>query len=200
LGKFFNPSIVAVYNAAKLLFRFYTLLTQSINLLIFPAVSNLQAHQRLSEVKILFEKIVAYYLSLMLILNIILFLGADIVLNFIFAGKYPDSVPIFRIFLLISFFEPLYNLSTGVLYGLGKPEKAFRPLIIAVPLFILLNLGLIPIFQGIGAAIVFGIINVYMAVRLLNSLNKEAGISLGNSFRYTLKFPQLAKDFLSGLK
>lgn len=191
LSYFFNPAVAAVYNAGKLLFRLYSLITQSLNLLIFPGASKLHSMKRLEEIKSLFEKVIAYYWTLMLGLNLILFLGAGMLLDIIYGGRYPDSVPIFRLFLLFSFIEPLYNISANVLYGIGRPDKAFKPLLAGAPIFLLLNCILIPQFKGIGAAIAFNFTNLFMAVFFLRSLKKEVGIGLTNSIKYMGRIPSL---------
>lgn len=189
LGYFINPAAVAVYDAARFLFRLYSLLTQSVNMLIFPGTSKLHAEGRFDEIKQLFERVTAYYLSFMFFLNIVLFLGAGLILEIAYSGKYPDSLWILRLFLIFSFFEPLYNISTGVLYGIGKPEKTFKPLVFVVPLFIMMNLVLIPLLAGFGAAISFCTANLLMSTALLRTLNKELNISPVNSLKYIGKIP-----------
>lgn len=200
LGYFINPVAVAMYNAAKQPFRLYALLTQSLNILIFPASSHLHARDRLEDIKILFEKVMAYYLSFMLVLNIVLFIGANVIFELIYGGRYPDSVPIFRLFLVFAFIEPLYNISTGVLYGLAKPERAFKPLTIAVPMFIIINLVLIPFIEGMGAAIAFCAANLFMAVRLISILHQELNISLLNSWSYVKRYPKIIRSIFGSLK
>jgi len=196
LGFLVNTEAVAVYHAAKQPFRFYSLLTQSINLLVFPGASQLHAQNRVEDIRIMYEKIIAYYLTAMVAFNLLLFLGADFLLSIFYGGKYPDSLWIFRIFLIFSFFEPLYNLTMGVLYGLGKPEKAFRPLLTGVPLFLLGNLILMTLFSGIGAAITFGMTNLFMALRMLSGLKKEIGISYLDSLVRVKNIPGLVVPLL----
>jgi O-antigen/teichoic acid export membrane protein len=200
LGYLFEPKTVAVYNAGRLLFRFYSLLSQSLNLLLFPGTSSLYAQMRLLDIKSMFEKILAYYWTLMLILNIPLFFGANFLLEVVYSGRYPESVIIFRIFLILSFVEPLYTMSMSVLYGIGKPEKVFQPLMISVPFFIRMNSFLMPLFNGLGAALSFGIMNIFLGIFLLKSLKKEAKISLFNSFNYVKMYPHILRkswEFLS---
>ncbi|NQS98371.1 MAG: oligosaccharide flippase family protein [candidate division Zixibacteria bacterium] len=202
LGIFYRPETVAMYNAAKLLFRLYSLLSQSLNLLIYPGTSLLHSQTRLSDIKTLFEKVIGYYWSVMLVLNIILFAAAGLVLDILYSGKYPDSVLLLRIFLVFSFFEPLYNISMNVLYGMGKPEKAFKPLLIAVPVFLTLNILLIPSLKGLGAAISFNSANIIVALTYLKILNKELDITLLNILNNARKSPILIRnmvnDFLKG--
>ena len=189
LGYFINPAAAAVYEAGRQLFRLYSLLTQSVNMLIFPGTSKLHAEARLADIKTMFERVTAYYLSFMFFLNILLFIGAGLILEIAYGGKYPDSLWILRLLLIFSFFEPLFNISTSVLYGIGKPEKSFKPLIFVVPAFIILNLILIPRFEGFGAAISFCAANVMMSTALLLTLKKELSVSILNSLKYSLKIP-----------
>jgi O-antigen/teichoic acid export membrane protein len=178
LGKFFYPSMVALYNSAKMPFRLYSLLTQSLNLLILPGTSHLAVQDRISDIKTLFEKVIAYYWGVMLILNLALIILADKLFFLLYSGRYPDAVPIFRIFLIFTFFEPVYNISMNIYYGMGKPEKAFKPLLLAVPLFLTICLILIPIYAGYGAVLGFGMANLTMALLLLWSLHRDIAVSL----------------------
>jgi O-antigen/teichoic acid export membrane protein len=201
IGKFFHPAMVALYNSAKMPFRLYSLLTQSLNLLILPGTSHLYALDRTQEVKSLYEKVIAYYWTLMLILNIALMILADELFFFIYGGRYPDAVPMFRIFLLFTFFEPVYNISMNIFYGMGRPEKAFRPLLIAVPIFLLLCIILIPALAGYGAVLSFGVAIMIMAVFLFVSIQRHSGISLKGIIGQFINIPaRLQLIFDKGIK
>ena len=193
LGRFFNPVAVAIYQSAKLLFRFYSLLSQSLNLLIFPGTSKLHHQQRLDDIRSMYSKVIAYYWSLMLVLNIFLFAGAGVIMKIV---SYPESANIFRIFLVFSFFEPLYTVSMSVLYGMGKPKLAFKPLILAIPLYLGLNLLLIPFFRGYGAALAFNVNNLFLGISYLLILKKEIGVSLAGIFNHFLEYPQLIRRLI----
>lgn len=190
LGRFFDPVAVAMYQSAKLLFRFYSLLSQSLNLLIFPGTSKLHHQQRLDDIRSMYSKVIAYYWSLMLVLNIVLFAGAGMIMKIV---SYPESANIFRIFLVFSFFEPLYTVSMSVLYGMGKPKLAFKPLIFAIPLYIGLNLLLIPSFHGYGAALAFNINNLFLGISYLYILKKEIGVRTADIFNHIREYPSLIR-------
>ena len=197
LGRFFNPVAVAMYQSAKLLFRLYTLLSQSLNLLIFPGTSKLHHQQRLEDIRSMYSKVIAYYWSLMLCLNIVLFVTADVIMGLV---NYPESANILRIFLIFSFFEPLYTISMSVLYGMGKPNLAFKPLIYAVPIYIGLNLLLIPRFQGTGAAIAFNFNNLFLGISYLIILKKEIGVRISDIFRIIAHYPAMLKKISADIR
>ncbi len=196
LGKFFGPAPVAIYNAAKNLYRIYPLFSQGLNLLVFPATSKLALQHRAEDIKSMFSKVVAYYWSIILPLNLILFLSADFIMGLI---NYPQSANIFRIFLIFAFFEPLYNISLNVLYGMGKPNLSFKPLLFAVPLYIALNLSLIPFMNGTGAAIAFNLNNVFIGLFYLKILKREIDMNPNDILSYFIRSPITAMKVLSQL-
>jgi len=105
-------------------------------------------------------------------------------------------VNIFRIFLLLSFFEPVYTISMNILYGIGKPAKAFQPFLLAAPLFFLANLLLIPLFRGYGAAVSFGLTILTLGIMYLICLGKEVGISLRGIAGYMKSAPGTVKQIM----
>ncbi|MBL7191105.1 oligosaccharide flippase family protein [bacterium] len=195
LAYFYSPLVVAQYNAAKLIYRLYTLLSQSLNLLMFPGASKLSSQKRLPDLKEVYEKVIAYYFLLIIPLNIALFILAEVFLNLLYGGKYPDSVPILRIFLMLSFLEPLYSISLVVLYGLGRPDRVFRPMLWTVPVFILSNIILIPRLGAIGAAVSFGIANILIDSYFLKSLKEIMGVTLSGIFTRMLNIIRVVCSF-----
>jgi|GEM_PF-1382311 len=195
LGRFFEPLTVAKYNAARILFRFYSVFSQSLNLLMFPGASKLSSEGRKEDIRTLYAKVIAYYWSIMLGLNIILIAGGSIIMGLL---NYPESANIFRLLLLFSFFEPLYTISMVVLYGMGKPYKAFKPLLLAAPVYVGLNLLLIPGLGGQGAAWAFGLNNAFLGTMFLRTLKGEIGIRLSDIFRQYRRYPQVLRTVLRG--
>jgi len=195
LGRFYGPLAVAQYNAAKILFRFYSVISQSLNLLLFPGASKLSSEGRIEDLRTLYSKVIAYYWCMMLGLNAVLIAGANLIMGLV---NYTESANIFRLLLLFSFFEPLYTISMVVLYGMGKPYKAFKPLLMAIPLYLGLNLLLVPYLQGMGAAITFGVNNAFLGMMLLKTLSKESGVKLNDIFRQFRRYPQVLKTVLKG--
>ena len=186
LGRFFGPVEVAMYNSAKLSFRMFQLLSQSLSLIIYPGTSRMHFQKRIEDIRAMYAKVIAGYWSIILLLNIPLFIFADYLFELI---NYPESANILRIFLVFSFFEPLYTISMNVLYGMGKPAKAFKPLVAAIPVYIVLNLILIPHFKGLGAAFAFNFNNVLVGIFYLWTLKRVIGVRITDIFREMLSFP-----------
>ena len=167
LGLFMGASEVALYFAAKNFFRFYNAATQAINLLIFPTSSNLFARGEIGKLKELIEKVLAGYLGFLLLINVLILIGADLIMALVYRGIFPDAANILRIFALASFFEPLYMVSENVLYGIGKPRAILVAMWTSIILFVILAVILMPAFGAFGGALT-----------ILGTLASLAGITL----------------------
>jgi len=167
LGLFMGASEVALYFAAKNFFRFYNAATQAINLLIFPTSSNLFARGEIGKLKELIEKVLSGYLGFLLLINVLILIGADLIMALVYRGIFPDAANILRIFALASFFEPLYMVSENVLYGIGKPRAILVAMWTSIILFVILAVILMPAFGAFGGALT-----------ILGTLASLAGITL----------------------
>jgi O-antigen/teichoic acid export membrane protein len=177
LGIFMGPAEVALYFAAKQFFRFYNAVTQSLNLLILPTSSNLYARGEIVKLKELVEKVLAGYLGLLVIINILILIGADWIVALVYQGKYPDAANLLRIFALASFFEPLYMVSENVLYGIGKPRAVLVAIWSSVIIFLALAVALMPSLGATGGALTILGTLLSLAVITLAYLYKELQIS-----------------------
>ncbi len=152
LGFFVGAKEVALYFAAKSFFRFYNAVTQAINLLVFPTSANLFARGEIAKLRELVEKVLGGYLGLLLLVNILVLISADWLVALVYRGIFPEAANILRLFVLASFFEPLYMISENVLYGIGKPRAVLVAMWSSLVLFILLGITLIPAFHAAGGA------------------------------------------------
>lgn len=177
LGLFMGASEVALYFAAKNFFRFYNAVTQAINLLIFPTSSNLFSRGEVGKLKELIEKVLGGYLGFLLIINVLVFIGADWLMTVIYRGIFPDAANILRIFALASFFEPLYMVSENVLYGIGKPKAILVAMWTSIILFLVLAVILMPAFGAIGGALTILGTLTSLAVITLFFLKREIQVT-----------------------
>lgn len=193
LQRFFEPVTVAIYQSAKVLFRMFALLSQSLNLLILPGSSKLYSANRIDDIKELYEKVLSLYWLLLFAFNIVLFFTAPILMKLL---NYSESINIFRIFLFLSFFEPLYTISMNILYGIGKAQYAFKYLAISIGVFFLVCMTLIPQFKGYGAAASFGTAIVFLGIAYMLTLNREIGVSITGIFKHIRNFPLVFRELI----
>ncbi|TKJ40322.1 hypothetical protein CEE37_08325 [candidate division LCP-89 bacterium B3_LCP] len=186
LSLFRGSSEVALYFAAKNFFRFYNMITQAINLLIFPTSSNLFARGEISKLKGLVEKVLGGYLGLLLFINIFIIIGADWIMATVYRGIFPDAANILRIFAIASFFEPLYMISENVLYGIGKPKAILITMWSSLVVFIILAVILMPALGAIGSALTILGTLISLAGIIMYFLHKELQISLVSIARTVL--------------
>lgn len=192
LGLFMGAGEVALYFAAKNFFRFYNAVTQAINLLIFPTSSNLYARGEIDKLKELLEKILGSYLGLLLLVNTILLFAADGIVALVYRGIFPDAANVLRIFILASFFEPLYMVSENVLYGIGKPKAILIAMWSSIPIFLLLAWLLMPRLGALGGALSVAGTLVSLASMTMYFIHKEIRVTpLSIVQRLVTVIPQL---------
>jgi len=192
LGLFMGASEVALYFAAKNFFRFYNAITQAINLLIFPTSSNLYARGDIDKLKELLEKVLGGYLGLLLIVNVIVFLSADWIIALVYRDIFPEAANVLRVFIIASFFEPLYMVSENVLYGIGKPKAILIAMWCSIPIFLLLSWILMPRFGAIGAAFSIAGTLICLATMTLYFVHKEIRVTpVSIASRMLTVIPQL---------
>jgi O-antigen/teichoic acid export membrane protein len=183
LGLFLGAPEVALYFAAKMFFRFYNAVTQAINLLVFPTSSDLFARGELTKLRELVEKVLGGYLGLLVLINLVVWIGADWIVALVYRGLYPDAADILRIFALASFFEPLYMVSENVLYGIGKPRAVLIAMWSSIVLFLALAVVLMPIFGAVGGALTVLSTLISLAGITLYFLNREINVNLWSILR-----------------
>ena len=95
----------------------------------------------------------------------------------VYRGIFPDAANILRIFALASFFEPLYLISTNVLYGIGKPRAILVAIWSSFVLFMLLAVTLMPTLGAVGGALTIGGTLISLAVITLVYLSREIHVT-----------------------
>ncbi len=125
IGLFFSSEILGIYHFAKnMLENLRGLITSSFSKVLFPLLSKLKNDiRRLSNVYIRISKYIGLF-------AFPIFIGiavtAEYFVPFIFGEQWIDSIPLFQAFSLILI--PLIltaNLSSSLLYSIGKPEGVF---------------------------------------------------------------------------
>jgi O-antigen/teichoic acid export membrane protein len=150
---FYNPAQVGVYNAGKIIYRFYNVISQAAQVLILPLASRLAATEPREELRALLEKAVCFFYFILIPLNGILLFGAGWIFSMIYGDRYGDAVGVFRWLVVGAFFIPWGTVGSNVLFGMNYPRLNSRITWLATLGNIVLNLILLPNLNILGAAI-----------------------------------------------
>jgi O-antigen/teichoic acid export membrane protein len=123
IGALTDPVRIAPYVAARSLLRLYGTLSLAVNFMMLPVASKLAAEGDYGRLRRKIRSALLTVWAIVLPLNIVLFLLADSLLPFILGLKYVAAVPYFKIVLGATFFEPVYNVLSNALVGIGKARK-----------------------------------------------------------------------------
>jgi len=125
LSAFTGPVQVAVYNSAKVFVRIFEMASQVVQMFVLPAASRLSSQGSFASLKAMTEKSVLF-LTLGLLPVTVLFLAfPEILVRFLYAGKYEGAESILRIFSFLTFVVPLAAIGSNILMGLGEARLSF---------------------------------------------------------------------------
>jgi O-antigen/teichoic acid export membrane protein len=123
IGALTDPVRIAPYVAARSLLRLYGMLSQAVNFMVLPVASKLAAEGDYVRLRKKIRSALLTIWAIVLPLNMVLFLLADSLLPFVLGQKYVAAVPYFKIILGATFFEPVYNVLSNALVGIGQARK-----------------------------------------------------------------------------
>lgn len=160
-GRLMDARGVAAYGTAKLLFRGFNVLAQSISQVVMPTVSRLHSTGRRTDLRVLFEKSVCFLHLGVVPACIGLVVLARPLLDLLFEGRYGDSVLPFQILVTSALTLPFASVGSPFLIGLGRVGT----LLWITWAGVLLGLGLallwIPRAGPVGAASALGVAAVF---------------------------------------
>ena len=163
----------AVYGSAKLLFRAYDILRDTMGLFVFPAASKYYSRDDLSTLRTILEKSVSFLYLIAIPLGIILGLGAPILFHILFGGKYDSSVPVFRMLLIVTLVFPLQYVFGAALSGMGKIKQLFRMFLISFAVDAVIASTLLALTHSLlGAAAAYVITAMVLSVQYYRYLRR----------------------------
>ncbi len=149
----YAPAYVALFSAAKTLYRVFDAVREGATLLIVPVASKLHTAGEKKQLSDLIEKMLFIAFAALIPVSLILALGSPTLMALFYKGKFPGIDPVFRILILTGFTLPLSLVATNVLIGVGKVKGLFISTLIATLVFFALNRILVPVMQAEGAAL-----------------------------------------------
>jgi O-antigen/teichoic acid export membrane protein len=126
VAHFYGPVSVGIYRAGKIIYRLYNAFSQATQVVILPLASKLEAAHQREDLRVLFEKAIFFSYLILIPLNFALLLSAGWIFSQLYAGRYDESVPVFRWLLIGAFLLPWGTIGINLLLGAGKPDWTFR--------------------------------------------------------------------------
>jgi O-antigen/teichoic acid export membrane protein len=158
----------AVYYAAKNFTRIFDMFTQSMQMLIVPASSILQARGDKEGLIALVEKSICFGLLAIIPVVAIFMLFPGTLVSLIYGNKYPESIPVLRILALTGLVIPWGVVIASVLMGTGRTAVGFLMSIVSL-VFSLVIYYVSGSIAGL-TGIVWGVVCMYAILGLLGTL------------------------------
>lgn len=182
VGIYTPPSIslyqVALYSAAKTLYRVFDAVREGATLLIVPVASRMHTAGEKDKLSELVEKMLFVAFAVMVPVSLVLALGAEPLMKlFKYHDKFPGIEPVFEVLILSGFILPLVLVSTNVLIGIGRVKGLFFAMLVATLVFFVLNRLLVPDMHSVGAALAVLISTGIMGILTFIDMRRELSIS-----------------------
>lgn len=153
VSSFYNPAQVGVYNAGKIIYRFYNILSQAAQIVLLPLASRFASANQRDELRALMEKAVSFFYLALVPVNLILLLNTDTVFSLLYGCKYTEAIGVFRWLVVGTFFMPWGAVGSNLLIGMGSTRLSFRIAWWSALANLVLDSILIPKLNILGAAL-----------------------------------------------
>ena len=173
----YAPAYVAIYSAAKTLYRFFDAVREGATLLIVPIASRLHTSGDSKKLSELVEKLLFLSFAALVPISLTLALGSDLLMGIFYKGKFPGIAQVFQILILTGFTLPLALVSTNVLIGIGKVKGLFLSVLGGTIIFFTLNRLLVPSMSATGAALSVLASTTAIGIFAFIAMRKELEIS-----------------------
>ncbi len=168
---------VGMYNGAKMLFRGFDVIRETMTLFVFPATSKFHSRGEIGTMRIIIEKSVSFLFLGLIPIGILLAVGAPFIFHTLYGVKFDASIPIFRVLLLSVLFYPIQMVFGVTMTGMGKIKEAFRMFSITLVVNIVLASTILALtHQLIGAAIAFVAASAVQTIQLYAYMQKHVGL------------------------
>ncbi len=179
----YAPAYVALYSAAKTLYRFFDAVKEGATLLVVPITSRLHTAGDSDKLSALVEKMLFLSFIALVPISLILALGSDLLMNIFYHGKFPGISSVFEILILTGFTLPLALVSVNVLIGIGKAKSLFLSVLGGTLIFYAMGRILTPSMQAQGMALAVLASSTAIGFFAFISMRKEIGVSVRKMVR-----------------
>ncbi len=166
----------AIYGSAKMLFRAYDIVRETMSLFVFPAASKYHSRNDYLTLRTILEKSVSFLYLILIPGGIVLAFGAPLIFHLLYATKYDASIPIFRVLLLATLLFPIQMVFAVAMSGMGKIKELFRMMLIGFVVNVALATVLLATIGIVGAAIAFVVANGVQAILFFFYVRREVGV------------------------
>jgi len=197
LGAIISADTAGAFNVAVRITTLTEVPTNALGSVVFPQSAKRFATGGNDAIKYLYEKSVGTLLAILIPCLAILFLFPDFTVRFIAGNKYPETIPIVRLTVLVCLFTPFSRLFGTIMDSIGKPRLNFIIIVAFTAFELFLTWLLIEDFGMMGAvysalaacAVFFIIIQVI--------LNRQLKINFWNTFVYAVQFyPEFYQHYI----
>ncbi len=187
---FYNPVNFAVYSRGAFELPLVNLLPYQLSTLMIPQIATYYKDGNISGILYLWQESMRKVAMVLFPVFIYTFLFADLVITFLFTKEYLDSVPIFRIYLLILPFRIIAYRT--ILQATGHTKTVFKATLISVIVSVVFSIILERSFGIIGPAIGVLIGMLVAPVYLIVKTKSCLGVSYADLIPIgKLKYPML---------
>ena len=199
LSAFTGPVQVAVYNSVKVFIRIYDMVTQVVQMFIFPAVSRLSSRGESGSLKALIEKSILFSTVGMLPVSLIFVALASPLIAIVYQGRYVEAIPMLQLFAVLSLLVPITAVATSALLGLGQARLGFIVSLESFAASVTLYLICIPIWGVLGATIGYILSSLVLAWLSTYSMHRFIPLRPRDVLSRTNDITQFLKRRLSEL-
>ncbi len=174
LGVYLSPEEVGIYSAASPTSRLLLAFSMALYAVLLPSISEEKGKGSLDGMKRHAKDAMVLSLPLFMLSILIAFSFPEQIITLLFGSAYIAAAAPFKVLVVGMVFLSVYMLNSGILQGMGMPEKPMKILLVAAGLDIFLNALLIPAYATRGAArataascIFAGAVSSFVSVRAL---------------------------------
>jgi len=152
LSWYSGPIAVATYNAAKVFYRGFDIVTQVIHTFVIPASAKFTAESNRGELQAMFEKAVLFTTIVVVPCSIAIIILAPTVMHLFYGTKYDEAIGVLQILAVALLAVPWLATIAGIMVGIGTVRTLFYAILIYLAITVLFLVLLIPPWNIHGAA------------------------------------------------
>lgn len=169
-----GPLQVAMYSSAKVIFRFYQIISQMMDITVFPYSSKLVQEGRIEELKALYEKLLCFMYLVLFPVNIIAILLSKSAFELLYGDRYEGAYLIMQLLIVGATISPVVSLNAFVFLSLEKPKTVFFGRMINIILVAVIGFILTSMMgpEGMALAFIVGMLiqAIYLTAILMNTI------------------------------
>jgi O-antigen/teichoic acid export membrane protein len=194
VGVFYTPYEVAIYGAAKNIYRFLDAVREGATLLVVPMTSRLYTQRDFKGLSTLIEKLLFGGFAVLVPLSFGLAIGAPLLFHILYRGQYDAGAVVFQIMILSGFTLPLSLIGTNALIGMGKAKSLFLATLGAVATFFAASYLLVPLMASKGEALAVLVSMTVLAILQFFAMRTELGLSARGIIRHATQAKKFVTD------